>query len=87
MKTIDDYRYMMKHFNQMSFKDKIKYIQKHNNILTLASDYNWWVVKVKDEKIQEELFNNEETFEIYNAWGHEEMQNLISLLDIDNTDI
>lgn len=87
MKTIDDYRYMIKHFNPMSFRQKIKYLQKHKNILTLASDYNWWVVKVKDKEIQEQLEEEDNTFQIENEWNHHQMNDLISLLNIDNTDI
>ena len=85
--TIEQYRQMAKKFNQMSFYDKIKTIHENKEILTLASDRNWWVVKVKDEEIQEELFDNEEQFHIENEWQISEMMDLVSLLGIDNTDI
>jgi len=78
---------MSKKFNQMSFYDKIKTIRDNSDILTLASDYNWWGVKVKDNDIQEELFDNEEQFNIKNEWGYSEMYDLVNLLGIDNTDI
>lgn len=85
--TIEQYRQMAKKFNQMSFYDKIKTIKDNSDILTLASDGNWWGVKVKDSDIQEELFDNEEQFNIENEWGSREIYDLISLLGIDNTDI
>lgn len=85
--TIEQYRQMAKKFNQMSFYDKIKTIRENKEILTLASDGNWWGVKVKDNDIQEELFDNEEQFNIENEWQSSEMMDLVSLLGIDNTDI
>lgn len=85
--TIEQYRQMAKRFNQMSFYDKIKTICDNSDILTLASDGNWWGVKVKDNDIQEELFDNEEQFNIKNEWGSSEMHDLVNLLGIDNTDI
>jgi len=85
--TIEQYRQMAEKFNQMSFYDKIKTIRDNKEILALASDGNWWGVKVKDEEIQEELFDNEEQFNIENEWGSSEMYYLVSLLGIDNTDI
>ena len=85
--TIEQYRKMSLKFNQMSFYDKIKTIRDNSDILTLASDYNWWGVKVKDNDIQEELFDNEEQFNIKNEWGSSEMYDLVNLLGIDNTDI
>ena len=56
-------------------------------MLTLASDGNWWGVKVKDKKIQEQLEDEDCTFRIENEWGASEMCVLVSLLGIDNTDI
>ncbi len=85
--TIEQYREMAKKFNQMSFYDKIKTIRDNSDILTLASDYNWWEVKVKDNDIQEELSDNEEQFNIKNEWRSSEMYDLVNLLGIDNTDI
>lgn len=85
--TIEQYRQMAKKFNQMPFFYKIKTIQENKEILTLASDGNWWVVKVKDNEIQEYLFDNEEQFNILNEWGISEIMDLVLLLGIDNTDI
>ena len=85
--TIEQYRKMSKKFNKMSFEDKIKTIRDNSDILTLASDYNWWGVKVKDKEIQEELFDNDDQFIIDNEWDHNQIYVLISLLGIDNTDI
>tara|TARA_R110002051_G_scaffold308116_1_gene379491 strand:- start:176 stop:445 length:270 start_codon:yes stop_codon:yes gene_type:complete len=85
--TIEQYGKMSKNFNQMSFSNKIKVIRDNSDILTLASDGNWWGVKVKDKEIQEYLFDNEEQFDIKNEWGSNEMFALVSLLGIDNTDI
>jgi len=85
--TIEQYRQMAKRFNQMSFYEKIKTIRDNSDILTLASDGNWWGVKVKDNDVQEELFDNEEQFNIENEWGISEMCDLVAILGIDNTDI
>jgi hypothetical protein len=41
----------------MKFIEKIDTIIKNKDILMLASDGNWWGVKVKDEKIQEQLYD------------------------------
>ena len=78
---------MAKRFNQMSFREKIKTIRNNSDILTLASDGNWWGVKVKDKSIQEQLFENDNQFEITNEWGSREMCDLVSILGINNTDI
>ena len=78
---------MARRFNQMSFREKIKTIRNNSDILTLASDGNWWGVKVKDKAIQEQLFENDNQFEITNEWGSREMFDLVSILGIDNTDI
>ena len=51
--SLEQYQKMAESFNKMSFRDKILTLQKNNDILTLASDYNWWGVKVKDKNIQE----------------------------------
>ena len=73
--------------NKMSFIDKIKTIRDNKDILTLASDYNWWGVKVKDREIEEQLFDSETNFTIENEWHAGEIHDLIRLLEIDNTDI
>jgi hypothetical protein len=78
---------MAESFNKMSFSERIKTIQENKDILTLASDGNWWGVKVKDDDIQEQLHDNESEFEIEREWGNSEMYDLISILGIDNTDI
>ena len=85
--TIEQYRQLSKRFNEMSFRDKIKAIRENPDILTLASDGNWWGVKMKDEDIQVRLVELEEEFEIKQEWGAEEMDELVNLLGIDNIDI
>jgi hypothetical protein len=85
--SLGQYRQMAERFNKMSFRDKILTIQKNSDILTLASDGNWWGVKVKDTKIQEQLYDNEWQFNIVNEWGSSEMFELVDLLGIGNTDI
>ena len=71
----------------MSFKNKIITIKNNSDILSLASDYNWWGVKVKDKKIQEQLEEEDYLFRIENEWNHNQMFDLIDLLGIDNVDI
>lgn len=78
---------MADRFNQMSFYQKVKTIKDNSDILTLASDGNWWAVKVKDKGIQDELYESDNIFEIANEWGSSEMCDLVALLDIGNTDI
>ena len=85
--SLEQYRQMAERFNKMSFRDKILAIQKNSDILTLASDGNWWGVKVKDTEIQEQLYDNEWQFNIVNEWGSNEMFELVDLLGIGNTDI
>ena len=85
--SLEQYRQMAERFNKMSFRDKILTIQKNSDILTLASDGNWWGVKVKDNEIQEQLYDNEWQFNIVNEWGSSEMFDLVDLLGIGNTDI
>ena len=83
--SLEQYIEMSKRFNKMDFYDKIKTIRDNSDILTLASDYNWWGVKVRDNHIQEQLFDSGNYFNIENEWGSSEMYNLIRLLGIDNT--
>lgn len=85
--TLEQYKRMVKRFNQMSFRDKIITIQNNRDILTLASDGNWWGVKTKDKEMQEQLEDEDFLFEIEMQWGSSEMCILVSLLGIDNTDI
>jgi len=85
--TISEYREMSLRFNRMSFRDKIKTIKNNSDILTLASDGNWWGVEAKDESIQNELEENDDNFRITNEWGASEMFELISLLEISNTSL
>lgn len=85
--SLEQYKQMADNFNKMSFRDKILTIKNNSDILTLASDYNWWGVKVKDEEIQEQLYEEDYLFEIEQEWSHKEMYTLIELLGIDNIDI
>ena len=85
--SLEQYKQMAERFNKMSFREKIVTIQKNSDILTLASDGNWWVVKVKDVEIEEKLYDNEWQFNITNEWGSSEMFELVDLLGIGNTDI
>ena len=85
--SLGQYKQMAERFNRMSFREKILTIQKNSDILTLASDGNWWGVKVKDTDIQEQLCENEWQFNIVNEWGSSEMLELVDLLGIGNTDI
>lgn len=85
--TLDQYKRMAARFNKMSFYDKIKTVRENSNILTLASDGNWWGVKVKDEEIEEKLYEAVAGFQIENEWGSSEMHDLIRLLGMEDTDI
>ena len=81
--TLEQYIEMAGRFNTMSFYNKIKTIKQNSDILTLASDYNWWGVKIKDKEIQE-VFEEENEFYIEREWDSKEMNVLVSLLGIDN---
>jgi hypothetical protein len=85
--TIEQYERMSKHFNEMTFRAKIKTIIDNKDILTLASDHNWWGVKAKDKDIQDKLIDSENEFDIEKEWDANEMMDLIDLLGIDNVDI
>jgi len=85
--TLEQYIKMSESFNKMNFTDKIKTIKDNSDILTLASDYNWWAVKLKDKEMQIELTEEDIEFEIENEWCYDEMNSLISLLGISNTDL
>jgi len=85
--SLEQWKEMAERFNKMSFREKIITIQKNSDILTLASDGNWWGVKVKNSEIQERLYENEWQFHIVNEWGSSEMFDLVDLLGIENTDI
>jgi len=84
--SLEQYKRFADKFNKMSFRDKIITLQKNSDILTLGSDYNSWVVKVKDNDIQKELYESETNFQIQNEWDYHEMSELVSLLGIENTD-
>jgi hypothetical protein len=83
---LDNYRTMAERFNKMSFRDKILTIQKNNDIIQLASDHNWWRVKVIDEEIDNEIRGTKDEFHIPQEWDSNEMFDLIDLLGITNTD-
>lgn len=85
--TLQQYIEMAERFNKLSFSNKIKTVRDNEDILTLASDGNWWGVKVKDREIQEQLHDQEVGFVVTNEWGSSEMHNLINLLGIDVIDI
>lgn len=85
--TYEQYVGMADRFNKLSFSMKIKTIMDNTDILTLAADGNWWGVKVKDEAIQERLYDEEKQFNIENEWQHRQMYDLIALLGIGITDI
>jgi len=85
--SLDQYKQMAERFNKKSFREKIVTIQQNSDILTLASDYNWWGVKVKDKDIQEQLYDEDCQFTITQEWDSNEMNELVYLLGIGNTDI
>jgi hypothetical protein len=85
--SLEQYKKMAERFNKMSFREKIVTIQQNSDILTLASDYNWWGVKVKDKEIQEQLDDEDCQFTITQEWDSNEMNELVDLLGIGNTDI
>ena len=84
--SLEQYKQMAERFNKMSFRNKIITLQQNSDILTLGSDHNWWVVKVKNKDIQEELYESETSFQIENEWDCHEMFELVNLLGLENTD-
>lgn len=85
--SLKQYKQMAERFNKMSFREKIITIQKNSDILTLASDHNWWGVKVKDKDIQQQLYEEDCQFSITSEWDSNEINELVDLLGIGNTDI
>ena len=86
--TLEQYQEMAKKFNKMSFSQKIKVLRDNKEILTLASDHNFWGVKAVDTDIQEELFDSDNEFHLQETeWGSSEMHDLVGLLGINITDI
>ena len=85
--SLEQYKKMAERFNKKSFREKIVTIQQNSDILTLASDYNWWGVKVKDKDIQEQLYDEDCQFTITQEWDSNEINELVYLLGIGNTDI
>ena len=85
--TFEQYKKMAERFNKKSFREKIVVIQQNSDILTLASDYNFWGVKVKDKDIQERLNYENCKFTIRQEWGSTEIFELIDLLNIGNMDL
>ncbi len=85
--SLEQYKQMAERFNKMSFREKIVTIQKNSDILTLASDHNWWGVKAKDKDIQEQLEETDDLFTIESEWDSNEINVLVDLLGIGNTDI
>lgn len=85
--SLEKYKKMSESFNKKSFYDKIKILSENTDILKLCSDYNWWVVKVIDKEIQEQLEDLDICFQIDNEWNYSQMFDLVSLLNIKQDDI
>ena len=85
--SLEQYKQMAERFNKKKKKKKIVTIQQNSDILTLASDHNWWGVKVKDKDIQEQLDDEDCQFTITQEWDSNEINELVDLLGIGNTDI
>ena len=84
--SLEQYKRMADKFNKMSFRNKIIALQENSDILTLGSDHNCWVVKVKNEDIQESLYESETNFQIKSEWDCHEICELANLLGLENTD-
>jgi hypothetical protein len=77
---------MAEKFNKMPFTKKLETLRDNNDILTLGSDGNWWKVKTKDPYINDQLEDEEISFEIKKEWTSNEMDALVHLLGISNED-
>ena len=84
--TLKHYVRMSEIFNRMSFYDKINIVKNNSDIITLASDGNYWGIKIKNKEIWEQ-FKEDYDFKIEREWNSSEIHDLISLLGMDNTDI
>lgn len=84
--NIDQYRQMAKNFNSKQFVEKIEILQRQTGLFCLASDGNWWRVKVLDSEIAEQLEKQGITFDIEQEWGTSEICSLVYLLGIKNDD-
>jgi hypothetical protein len=83
--SLEQYKKLSERFNKKSFEDKIITLRDNSDILTLASDYNWWGVRVINKEMQEQLEEEGCEFEIEKEWDSNEINVLISLLGIKNT--
>jgi len=82
--TLEMYRGLAANFNKLPFYLQIKTLQEKTHILQLCADHNWWVVKVRDKEIQEQLEELDEVFSFKNQeWGSDEMDTLAALLGFD----
>ena len=85
--TLEEYITMSKRFNSLDFYHQVQGLIKHKDILQIGADHNWWVVKVIDKEIQEQLEELGEEFSFRNQeWGSDEMYTLIGLLGLSITD-
>jgi hypothetical protein len=82
--TLEQYKKMIKKFNNMSFPNQIKTIIDNKDIITLYSDHNFWGVEVIDKDMEEKLLESGgKFFHLQESeWGSREIHDLINLLGI-----
>ncbi len=73
-------------FNKLLFIDKIRVLKEQSELIRLASDGNYWRVKVLDSEIADKLEYENINFEIEQEWGASEICDLVYLLGIKNDD-
>lgn len=82
--TLEMYRGKAAGFNKLPFYLQIKTLQEQPHLLQICADHNWWVVKVRDKEIQEQLEELGEEFSFRNKeWESDEMNTLVNLLGLD----
>ncbi len=83
---LKDYLEMAEKFNKMNFSNKIIWLRDNPELAMLASDHNWWRVKLVDKEMEEDLEELGVEFKINKEWDSSEIDDLISIIGIKNVD-
>lgn len=83
---LKEYLEMAEEFNSMNFSNKIIWLRDNPELAMLASDHNWWRVKLVDKEMEEDLEELGVEFKINKEWDSSEIDDLINIIGIKNVD-